>query len=813
MSPTGRNEPCPCGSGEKYKRCCGLREPEQATVQPRPRSNIRETFQTALRHHQAGRLAEAKALYHKILQGAPKEADTLHLLGLIAHAEGDHDRAIELISESVEIAPLNAEAHYNLGVVLQDQGADPEAVTSYRKAISLNPEHAGAHYNLGNILQEDDALTEAERCYRRAIALNPIDPAAHDNLGTVLHRLGKPDEAVASYRRALSLGANDPETHNNLGITLHDQGQLMQAEGSYHAALALKPDFAEAWSNLGAALFTQFRAAEAVAACEKAIALDPYLVKAHNNRGIALSVRGQLEPAAESFRRALDIDPDFVQARGNLLFVHNYRLDIPPARMLHEARIYGSQLRRWAKPYDSWKGTSDPERPLRVGFVSADLADHPVGYFLESVLRELSRVSLRLVAFPTHLGDDPVHRRLRTLFDEWCPVVGMSDEEAARLIHDDAIDILVDLSGHTAGNRLPVFAWKPAPIQATWLGYFATTGVEEIDYLIADPWTVPESENAQFTEKVWRLPDTRLCFTAPDADVEVSSLPALANGYVTFGCFNNLAKVNDSVVALWARVLSAVPESRLLIKARQLAEDSTRQSVRERFAAQGIEGERLVLEPPSQRAEYLAAYARIDIALDPFPFPGGTTTVEALWMGVPVLTLAGERMISRQGVSLLMNAGLPDWAASDADDYVARAGRTAAGSRARSFRRLRLRPPFQRSSAASMTCSLTLPTIEIASEGKSGVDGSLPIAAHGGSPRQSAYTPEAVLVASRPTPSPTAFARSREDQAHRGNSCNASRCRVGRALCATAVERRASLKKRGPRNARARLATSKAVLT
>jgi len=249
----------------------------------------------------------------------------------------------------------------------------------------------------------------------------------------------------------------------------------------------------------------------------------------------------------------------------------------------------------------------------------------------------------------------------------------LSDERLAHKIREDRIDILIDHSGHTAHNRLPMFAWKPAPVHVSWLGYFATTGVAAMDYLIADPWTLPESEEANFTEKIWRLPQTRLCFTAPDVDLPVPPLPALENGTITFGCFNNLTKMNDSVVALWARILTAVPRSRLFLKAKQLGEASVKQSIVERFAGHGIHSERLTLEGRSPRPEYLAAYQRVDIGLDPFPFPGGTTTAESLWMGVPVLTLAGERFLARQGVGLLMNAGLPDWIAADPEDYVARA--------------------------------------------------------------------------------------------------------------------------------------------
>jgi predicted O-linked N-acetylglucosamine transferase (SPINDLY family) len=243
-------------------------------------------------------------------------------------------------------------------------------------------------------------------------------------------------------------------------------------------------------------------------------------------------------------------------------------------------------------------------------------------------------------------------------------MVGISDEIVCDKIRDDGIDILIDLSGHTLNGRLPLFAWKPSPVQVSWLGYFATTGVAAIDYLIADPWTLPVSQENNFTEKIVRLPETRLCFTPPDADVDVSPLPALDRGYVTFGCFNNLTKMNDQVVTLWSRVLKAVPNSRLFLMSHQLNAE---------FVANGIDDNRLVLRGFSPRAEYLAAYGQVDIALDPFPYCGGTTTVEALWMGVPVLTLAGEHFLSRQGVGLLMNSGLAEWVATDYEDYVSRA--------------------------------------------------------------------------------------------------------------------------------------------
>jgi protein O-GlcNAc transferase len=263
--------------------------------------------------------------------------------------------------------------------------------------------------------------------------------------------------------------------------------------------------------------------------------------------------------------------------------------------------------------------------------------------------------------------------RIKPYFESWRPIHALTDEAAAQMIHEAGVQVLLDLSGHTGNNRLPVFAWRPAPVQATWLGYFATTGVAEIDYIIGDPQVAPPDEARHFTESVWPLPEIYYCFTPPDIAVNVSRLPALSSGGVTFGCFNNLNKVNDGVVAVWARVLDAVPGSRLLLKAHQLRDPAVCIVIRERFAVHGIVGERLELEPSSPRVDYLRAYDRIDVALDPFPYPGGTTSCEALWMGVPVLTRRGDRFLSHAGETIVHNAGLPDWIAADENDYVAKA--------------------------------------------------------------------------------------------------------------------------------------------
>ena len=277
---------------------------------------------------------------------------------------------------------------------------------------------------------------------------------------------------------------------------------------------------------------------------------------------------------------------------------------------------------------------------------------------------------MRLVAYATAACNDPVADRLKASCVAWHDVQGLSDQALAERIHGDRIDVLIDLAGHSAHNRLPMFAWRPSPVQMTWLGYFATTGIEAIDYLLADPWTLPESQEEYFTEKVWRLPETRLCFTAPDPTPRVADLPMLAAGHITFGCFNNVSKVTDAVMSAWSRVLDAVPRSTLLLKSPQLGDVAVRARFMDRLMGHGLSAERLLLDGLSSRQDYLAAYGRVDIALDPFPYTGGTTTAEALWMGVPVLTLAGESFLSRQGVGLLENIGLHDWVAPDVEHYV-----------------------------------------------------------------------------------------------------------------------------------------------
>lgn len=577
----------------------------------------------------------------------------------------------------------SAEHHLKDGMAFEQQGRFGEALAHYDAAVRLTPELARAHFLRGNLLLDRGDAELALEAYARALAYKPESAGTYYNVGNALQSLGRLEDAALAYRQAVALKPQFSDAKLALGkaefdlaLALYEGGRLEDAAARFRHALDIQPDMVDALGCLGVVLMGLKHYDSAVDCFRRVLKIQPKSVQAHNNMGSALKDLGRIDDALSSFRQALEIQPDHAETHSNLLFTHNFLADQSDALLMAEALRFGDLIARKARPSDAWTNLVEPGRRLRVGLVSADLRAHPVGYFLENVLAALAGLGAEGLLFFAYSGgqiQDGVTERIKAHCHGWLSAHGISDDMLAQRIREDAIDILIDLSGHTGENRLPLFAWKPAPIQVSWLGYFATTGVAAMDYLIADPWTLPQSEEINFTEKIWRLPETRLCFTPPALVLDVLPLPALANGYVTFGCFNNLAKMNDTVVARWAQIVLTVSDSRLFLMAAQLNDPSSRQQVISRFGLHGVGADRLILEGAVPRDEYLAAYQRVDIALDPFPYTGGTTTVEALWMGVPVLTMEGKSFLARQGVGLVMNVGLPNWVATNPNDYVASA--------------------------------------------------------------------------------------------------------------------------------------------
>lgn len=642
----------------------------------------------------AGRFEEAIVSYRRALAIQPAFAEAHGNMGLALTRAGQLEAAVASLRRALQLKPEFTEAHNNLGNALMKLGRIDEAILSYQRSVGLNPGHARAHMSLGAAWQTLGRLENAVASYRRAEVLQPDLPELHFNLGTALLELGRQAEAVQSLERAVLAQPDQAAAHSNLGLALLGLKRGDAAIEQYRRALACEPASTGVLNNLANALKTCGQPDEAIGLYERAIALRPEERTAHANLGALWREQGRFEKAADCYRRILALAPGDLAARSDLLFLHNYLdAELAPGA-LAQAREFGAWAARSAQPYTAWSGRPQAERCLRVGLVSGDLREHPVGYFTQTVLAALARQApgrVELYVYAPADAADPLARGVQAACRQWSAISALDDEAAARRIHQDGIDLLIDLSGHTAHNRLPLFAWKAAPVQLSWLGYCASTGLAEMDYILTDPWIAPPGAEAEFIEPLWRLPESFLCFTPPALDIAVGPLPALSQGHITFGCFNNLSKVGDEVLILWARLLQAMPGSRLFLKAPQLDSPVARQSITDRLAHAGVAADRLRLAGASPRADYLAAYNEVDIALDPFPYPGGTTSIEGLWMGVPLLSMTGQQALARQGESILRNAGLPDWIAADADDYLARAVRHAADLPALAALRQRLR--------------------------------------------------------------------------------------------------------------------------
>ncbi|WDR89583.1 tetratricopeptide repeat protein [Burkholderia ambifaria] len=650
--------------------------------------------------------AEAMQSCSRAIELRPGYAEAYNNLGNVLQDLGELDAAAASYGKAIAFHPAYAEAHSNLGNVLRAQERHADAIVQYRRAIELNPalrvahrglaialratddfdgalEHARAglepddaegHCTLGRSLRSMNDFDGAARLFERACEIDPGYAPAWCRLGELRCQQGEYEESLRLCRHAIELDPELADAYNFLGLAYHNLDRMAASELSHRHAIDLNPDDADAHHNLAAALFRLDKLDEAMSEYRIAQELGVDPVKIQLTLGDILWAKRDFAGAVTAFREAVEHDPHRAYAR--LLFNMSSSPAFAPEEWVVDAQRYGDYLARDARllSHDrEQRALQARGRPLRVGFVSGDLRQHPVGIFLESVLAHLDRTRIEPHAYVTFVVEDDVTARLKTGFASWKKLTCLNRDQAARMIHDDGIDVLVDLAGHTNWSGLPVFAHRPAPVQASWLGFFATTGCRAIDYFIGDPHTLPADEAHHFVEQPWHLPDSYLCFTPPAYDVAVGPLPMATNGGVTFGCFGKLTKISDDVIALWSRLLHALPDARLMLKAHELGASDLNRATLERFARHGIGAEQLILEGGSPRAEYFNAYNRIDIALSPFPYPGGTTTAEALWMGVPVIGMKGGRFVTHICESLLHAAGMGDWIAADEDAYLAKA--------------------------------------------------------------------------------------------------------------------------------------------
>ncbi len=670
-------------------------QPNSAIQTGAGEADIRREIETARRLYQAGDPVNAAQAWQRVLSAAPDHPEALHFLGICAADMGRIEVAVELVDRSIALCPGIAQFHNNRGNVLNKAGRPDDAVDAFRRAVDIDGGFAQAWNNLGVALAGMQQLDEAERAFQRAIEEDASDVRAHDNLGNALYLRGKFDQAEAAFRRAIAADPGYFKAYENLANALAMQGREDDAIAAGRRAVEIEPSSASAHGALGTFLQSRGFFAEADFAFRRSLELDPDNSVTWNNFGNALKDMGGHAEAIVSFRKSLEIDSRHVTAHSNLLFCMGMHAHSTAAEIFAESR-------RWdeahAAPRAAVAGEHDnrrdPDRRLRIGYVSPDFRNHAVSHFVEPLFAAHDRGAFELFAYAQVPVSDGISDRIRQSVDGWRQTVGMTHGRLAARIRADGIDILVDLAGHTASNRLMSFAERPAPVQVTWLGYGGTTGMSAMDYRITDAIADPEGvADAVHSEKLVRLPNAFLCYQPPGDAPEIGPSPAAEAGHVTFASFNSLAKVTPEAASNWARVLEAVPGSRLVIKGSPFTNADIRLRFVQHFAAEGIGEDRLELlaQLPS-RQDYMAIYNRVDIVLDSFPYNGGTTTCEALWMGVPVVTLRGDRSVSRMAAGMLAQVGLSDLAADSEADYVAIAARLAGDADRLAELRAGLRP-------------------------------------------------------------------------------------------------------------------------
>jgi protein O-GlcNAc transferase len=604
--------------------------------------SIDAQFDHAANLQDGGQLAEAEALCHAILRTEPLHANTINLLGVIYCQSGRAEIGIQLIDKAILINPNEASYHNNRGTALTGRCNFVAALDAFKRGLALQPNYAQAHNNIGAVLRPLGRHAEAADHYRNAIRLRPDYAEAYANLANVLVDLNLVEEARAAAERAVALKPDYAIGHNNLGAVLQRYGQYGKAIEALCRALELRPAYPDALCNMGEVLKESGRAAEAIGFYRKAIELSPDEAGMGSNMLLALCNIETLTPAM-------------------IFEEHRAWGKIVSARVTVDGQI---------DPFENRDHSS--ARRLRVGYLSSDFRRHSVAYFLEPILEFHNPKVVESVCYSNLTGPgDSVTERLRGFASDWCDVAGLNDASLTKLIRDDEIDILVDLSGHTRGNRLSVFARRAAPLQMSYLGYPATTGLATVDWRLSDSWADPLNMTEAFhSERVLHLANGFLCYRPDPEAPEVEPPPVFGNGHITFGSFNSMAKLTPTAIKTWAQILLRVPGSRLVLKSKAISDPDTRRRLYQRFAERRVDADRLGLFGWVVDGDPLTAYHGIDIGLDSFPYNGTTTTCEAMWMGVPVIALAGDWHAARVGVSLLTRTGMDAFLARSPENYV-----------------------------------------------------------------------------------------------------------------------------------------------
>jgi len=628
-----------------------------------------------------GDLAAAIALYRRLLDSMPDDVALRTNLGVALHRSGNLAEAIECFRAAAKHRPDLAVVQANLGLLLAEAGDRAGAIIALDRALARDAAQPDWACKLAELRATAGDLAGAELALNRILAVDPALPAPLAARADLRYRRGNLAAAANDYRAILAVAPATAAAWNTLGLIASATGDNVQVLACFRRAIACAPDLVPALINLASTLIGRHAFTEALDLLDHALDIDPNAAAAHLNRSVGLLNQGRAAEAAVAARRAHTLEPANGVAMSNLLSALQYDPDQDAALRTAAAREWGEHLA--AVPLVSLLTRSrDPERKLKLGYVSGDFRGHPVGIYLTAVLPHHDRTRFHVTCYSNSRQRDGITERLIPAADRWVEIAGTDDTTLAGQIAAEGIDILIDLSGHTAAGRPGLFARRPAPVQAAWMGYFATTGLPTMDCIIADERLIPPAEAGQFTERLLYLPDSYVTFAPPEDAPAPAAPPCFARGHITFGCFNNAAKLGPGVIRLWAALLARVPTARLMLRTGAFGDAGTVARFRNLFHEAGVDPARIDFAGHAQRAALLAAYNEIDIALDPFPFNGGITSVEALWMGVPVVTKHGDRYCGHHSASSLVSLGLGDLVAADDAGYVACA-QALAGDRSR----------------------------------------------------------------------------------------------------------------------------------
>jgi predicted O-linked N-acetylglucosamine transferase (SPINDLY family) len=626
-------------------------------------------------YHDLHQWAEAEACFRQVVLAEGESALAHYHLGGVLQSQGRAAEAAECYRRALALDPRLADAHNNLGTLLKDRKELEAAQAQFEQALRAEPAHAPALTNLALLYEARGDYARAGEYYRAAVAADASSAIARHGLGVALEKQGRTEEALACYQESLRLDPKLVSAYFSISYLFQMQGRPDTAVSWCQEALRIEPNNANVYNNLGAAWNELGKRDDAIACFRRAIELQPTLAVSYSNLGVALQALGRLDEALQAHRSAVGLEPDNAGSHSNLLYALNYPADQDPAAVFAEHRTWGSRhadpLTAASPPHRAMAGAAG--RKLRVGYVSPHFHAHAVNFFSEPILASHDHHAFEVYCYSDVKLPDETTRRLMGYADHWRETQALGNEQLAHLVRQDGVDILVDLTGHiSGGKRMLVFARKPAPIQVTYIGYQNTTGMLAMDYRLTDEYSDPPgTTDSLHTERLVRLPRTFFCYLpSPDAP-PVVRLPALDHGYISFGSVNNFTKVTPQVLAAWAAIVKQVPRSRLVLLADMV--DSLREYLLRTLAGHGVDPSQVELVNRLPRAGYLSLINRLDIALDPFPFNGHTTTCDCLWQGVPVVTLSGTTYVSRFGGSGLATLGLNDWIAHHREAYVERA--------------------------------------------------------------------------------------------------------------------------------------------